>query len=138
MLPEGLEFTVCWLVFDDGSCPTFDYLQTLSGSDADCFGAIVDQMSRLSRSEYLRPPTVTPLKGPAKGSFELRVLSGSSRHYARLPLVYSKQREVILLFGDTKKGGNPPPGFIDRVVQYRKLINNGKATYGPIDFKQFN
>lgn len=137
MLPEGLTFTVCWLILENGGCPTLDYLTALSGSDSDCFLSVVDQMSRLSNSLYLRPPTVTPLKGKAKGSFELRVMAGNNRHYARLPLVFSKHQEVIVLFGENKKGGNPPPGFIDRAVRYRNMINNKEATYGEINFAQF-
>jgi hypothetical protein len=138
MLPEGLKFSVCWLYFANGSCPTLDYLTVLSGSDADCFSSVVDQMSKLNDSKNLRMPTVRPLKGKAKGAFELRVIAGNSRHYARLPLVYSKQREVIFLFGETKKGRQPMPGFIDRTVNYKQLINNGEVSYAEIDFAQFS
>lgn len=82
-------------------------------------------------------PHVRPLKGKAKGMFELRVIGGK-QGFARLPLVLSAQREVIVLFGQTKKGGSPPPGFIERAIDFRDQISNKEATYEKINFEDFN
>jgi hypothetical protein len=138
MLPEGIKFRVCWLFFEKGDCPTLEYLVTLSQNDSDCFLAVVDEMSKLCDSINLRPPTIRPLKGKAKGTFELKVMAGTNRQYSRLPLMYTSKREVILLFGETKKGGDPPPGFIKKADKYRKMINNEEASYAEIDFDQFS
>lgn len=138
LLTQGINFTVCWLSFENGSCPTLDYLTTLSNTDAACFLSVVDGMSKLQDSNNLRPPAIRPLKGKAKGAFELRVIAGNSRHYARLPLIYSPQLEVIFLFGETKKGIKPPPGFIARTAKYKQLITEGGAGYAAIDFTQFS
>lgn len=82
-------------------------------------------------------PTIRPLKSKAKGMFELRVIGGN-RQYARLPLILSAQREVILLFGETKKGADPPPGFINRATKYRNNINAKEASHEEIDFTIFD
>lgn len=137
MLPEGQSFKVCWLVLDGGNCPTLDYLNYLADTDKKCFGSVVDKMQRLSDSRYHKPKAVTPLKGKARGMFELRVMGGK-RQYARLPFVLSSQREVVLLFGVTKKGASPPPGFINRAVDYMNKLNTQEAQYERIGFTGFN
>lgn len=140
MLPEGLTFTVCWLRLGKDTYPVLDYLVELHQADYECFTSVIDALGKISDSRYLREPLVKALKGKnVKGIRELRVIGGTNRHYARLPLVYTPQREVILLFGETKKGGLPPPSFINRAISYRDKLNSQEASYEQIDttvFKQ--
>lgn len=134
MIPEGLTFKVCWLCLND-EYPVLGYLEQLAKDDPDCFASILVTMKKLRNSKYLRMPTVRPLKGDsARGIFELRVIAGAARHYARLPLIYTSQREVILLFGETKKGEQPSPGFIRKAINYRNKVDAQEATYEEIDF----
>lgn len=117
-------------------CPTAEYVLTLAGGDQALFGSVVDKMRKLQDSGSFGLPDTRPLKGKAKGIFELRVLGGK-RMFARLPFILSPQREVVLLFGETKKGAQPPPDFIDRAVRYKNKLNAKKADYEEIDFTIF-
>lgn len=136
MLPEGLSFTVCWLI-DGEFCPVLDYLEDLKYADQDCFYSVIDGIEKLQESRYLRPPTVRSLKGNnVKGLLELKVLGGNSRHYARIPLMYTKIREVILLFGETKKQKQPTQKFINRAIAYRDKINRKEVSYEQIPIEE--
>ncbi len=137
MLDEGIKFTVCWLVELDGDCPTLDFLVSLIGTDKDCFYSVIDCIEKIQDQRYLKEPLVKSLKGKkVKGILELRVLGGTSRHYARLPLVYSPNREVILLFGEVKKQKEPSQSFINRSISYRNKVNNKETSYEPINIKE--
>lgn len=134
MLLEGVTFTVCWLYIGD-SYPVAEYLAELYRKDTSCYASLVDAMSRLSNPARLAEPHVRPLVGkPYKGLFELKVRTGQKGIAARVPLVL-KQRDVVLLFGETKKSDKPTQQFLDRAVRYRKMIDNKEAQYGTIDFK---
>lgn len=141
MIPEGLPFTVCWLRLGKDEYPVLDYLIGLEQTDYPCFAALIDALGKLGDSRFLREPLVKALKGEAvKGIFELRVLAGNNRHFARLPLIYCPEhrQELILLFGETKKGAHPPPQFIKRAITYRNKLKSNEATHEEIDTSIFN
>lgn len=122
------------LVIDE-SYPLLDYLSGLHQTNYDCFTSVIAQLTNLQDSRYLRPPTVRPLKGgKAAGIFELRV-KGNQTTYARIPLIYNPfvRREIILLFGETKKGKAPSASFIKQSVNYRNKINAMEASYESFD-----
>jgi hypothetical protein len=139
MLPEGLTFTVCWTILPNGSNPVYEYLESLADTDKPCFASVLNSIGLLHSSDNMRSGLTRPLKGKKlAGIHELRVMAGINRHYARLPLFLTKSREVVLLFGETKKGAKPSAGFLDKAVRYRQLIINQEATYEQINPESFD
>ncbi len=136
MLPSGLKFTVCWAVEGD-DCPTLLYLEELFQTDEDCGYAVVDYMEKIQDSEYLRSPTVKkiPINKSVKDLYELKVRSGSSGIFARVALIYTPDREVVLLNGISKKTNKASKKFIERAINLRARIKNKEMEYEPIDFK---
>lgn len=137
MLPMGLRFTVCW-AFGNERCPTLDYLEVLKAEDVDCFYAVVDGIEKIQDSEYLREPTVKPLpvSKQVRDLFELRIQGGKSRHYARIALIYTKAREVVLLNGVTKKSKRATPQFTAKAVRLMRQVRSQEMNYEPIPIEQ--
>jgi hypothetical protein len=136
-ITEGT-FVVCQLYLPNNRYPVMDYLESLARSDPSCFASVFKKMEKLSDPNYHSPPAVKWLKGEnLRGIRELRVIAGNTRHYARLPFIVSGGR-VVLLFGETKKGGKPPHGFIGRAIEYRDyVLTNQENSYEQIDFNVF-
>lgn len=135
MLLEGVTFTVCWLYIGDDYPPVAVYLAELYKSDSKCYAALVEAMKRLSDPARHAEPHVRPLKGkPYKGIFELKAQIGRRGIAARIPLI-QRQRNVILLFGDSKTSRKSTPQFLKKAIQHRDMIDNKEAQYEPIDFE---
>lgn len=135
MLPSGIDITVCQMELE-GEYPVADFLESLM-DDPTSFGTVVDGMRRMSDPRWLGPPNTTKLQGaPYKGIFELRLKNGNK--YLRIPFVFSRDREVILMFGEVKKKAQPTQGFMDTARAYRDKINSKEANYEQIDFTQFD
>ncbi len=138
MLPEGETYTVCWLRLGEDEYPLLEYLTGLLNTDKAGFAAVIDKMRRLEHSGYHREPAVKSLQGKRlKGVYELRVMTGIKRMYARIPFVKGSGN-VILMFGDTKKGGAPPPGFINKAISLKEKLIKQEAQYEKIDFTIFD
>jgi phage-related protein len=136
MLPTGLKFTVCWAV-EGNDCPTLLYLEELFQTDEDCGYVVVDYMEKIQDSEYLRPPTVKkiPINKSVKDLYELKIHSGSSGIFARIALIYTPDRKIILLNGISKKTNKASKQFINRAIKIRARIKNKEMEYEQIDFK---
>jgi len=136
MLPTGLKFTVCWAVEGD-DCPVLLYLEELFQADEGCGYVVVDYMEKIQDSNYLRSPTVEKItiNKSIKDLYELKIRSGSSGIFVRIALIYTRNREVILLNGISKKTNKASKKFIQQAIKLRAQIKNKEMNYEPIDFK---
>lgn len=138
MIPEGLTFTVCWLLHNSGENPTLDHLLGLRLIDKAFFASAVDVLGKLEEGRYHRMPWTRVLKGKkADGLFEARAMGGINRQLARYPYFYTPQREVVLLYGFTKDDGDAPPDFVERAQLYKELIEEGRLQYEEADLSLF-
>jgi hypothetical protein len=138
MISEGQQFVVCWLVLKSGKCPTLDHLEELLRVDKAFFASAVDVLGKLEQGRYHQMPWTRPLKGKnARGVFEARVIGGPNRQLARFPYFYTKNREVVLLYGFTKDDGNAPPKFIEKAKLFKELIEKGELGYEQADLSQY-
>lgn len=135
MLPDGNDLTVCQMELE-GEYPVADFLESLV-DESESFGTVVDGMRRLADRRWHGKPNTLKLQGaPYKGIFELRMKNRNK--YMRLPFVYTRSNEVVLLFGEMKKKAAPTQNFMDRSKSYRNKINSKEANYEPIDFTEFD
>ena len=133
VLPEDLELTVCWIFHRDGSCPVAEHLKGLKEHDYDFFAASLQTLLKLKTGKYNRKPLIRKLEGKqAKGLWEARIMGGKNRQFARYPFFYSKKREVVLLYGFTKKSGKTPMSFISRAGLFKELVEKGELSYEEI------
>jgi hypothetical protein len=139
MIDEGTIFKVCWVLHKNGANPTLDHLLGLRSIDKGFFAAAVEVLSSLEQGRSHGMPRTRPLKGKkANGLFEARVMGGPRRQLARYPYFYTKQREVILLYGFTKDDGDAPPAFVERAHLYKDLIERGALQYEEADLSIFS
>ncbi len=137
MIPEGTTFTVCWLLHNNGENPALDHLLSLRVDKA-FFASAVDVLGKLEEGRFHTMPWTRKLKGKnAAGLFEARVMGGPQRQLARYPYFYTTDREVVLLYGFTKKDGDAPPKFIERAQLYKSLLEEGRLQYEEADLSLF-
>jgi hypothetical protein len=138
MIFEGLTFTVCWLLHNNGDNPTLDHLLEMLAVDKAFFASAIDVLGKLEEGRFHKMPWTRPLKGKAaKGLFEARVLGGPNRQLARFPFCYTKSQEVVLLYGFTKDDGDAPPKFVEKAKLYKDLIERGELRYEEADLSLF-
>lgn len=135
---EGMTFTVNWLLHNNGDCPVLDHLESLGSSNPSFQASAIDVLKKLREGKYHKMPYTKSLEGKiAKGILEGRVMGRSSNQLARYPFIYLPNRQVVLLYGFTKKEGKAPPKFVEKAKLYKELIENGGLKYEEIDFTIF-
>lgn len=137
MINEGTSFVVCWLLHNNGGNPVLEHLLSLQ-PDRAFFASAVDVLGKLEHGRFHKMPWTRKLKGKnAAGLFEARVIGGPKRQLARYPYIYTKEGEVVLLYGFTKDDGEAPPQFVERARLYKELIEEGKLQYEEADIPLF-
>ena len=133
MLEEGKEYKVCWFIDEDGNSQIFDFLEELKATDKKSMAKAVAGMRQLSDKRRHVMPHTRPLKLKGVSVFELRIIAGRRSHYVRIPFVLTKTREVVLLFGEIKKGASPTPSFLRRAADLGKVLLEKDVNYEEID-----
>lgn len=112
ILWRGSKFRVEALELGDGSCPSKDFLNSLTLSEKAKIDALFDRLCSLGRIP--NPEQFKKLEGTELYEFK--------SYQIRIYCCYVPGRRVILLYGLRKKSDRHKPADIQRAERYRKWL----------------